>query len=234
MKIVNRFCALLTLLFLISCANVEPIPERSETIEKDISKIQKHIVYQDAIIFLQSRMKGIRTNDLIIQGKNSELSYLSDNKFYIQDFCITKDGILYYIEAGRDSGSEPLAGVRSSQFTIKHINLNSKKYEIKDFFPDKGSQLTIKRPKNLELDSQEKLICFATDFGEIYVIDRFSKQEINILPPNTDPRIYNGKHLSLDRKSFVVNINMTPNTNGRYIWKRHSINLETKAITGLP
>ena len=183
--IAYRFLLILVLPLLVSCGTAllrESIPERSVVIEKVKNRVQKSIKYKSSTIFLQSRRRGIKTNDLIIENEKGELRYLSNNRFLIQDFCISRDGKLCYVEAGRDIGYEPMTGIRSSMFRIKQIDLNGKKYEITDFYPDKDSQLRIYRPYKLELDDEEKYICFATDFGEIYVIDLSSKTRINILP----------------------------------------------------
>ena len=135
--------------------------------------------------------------------------------------------MLYYIEAGHDIGYEPFAGVRSSKFTIKYIDLNSKNYKIKNLLLNKN----FLRPTKLELDLEERFLCFATDFGDIHVIDLLSKKEINILPSNIDSENVHGEYLSPDRKSFIVSINVGTDSNANYIWKKHKIDLKTKAIT---
>jgi hypothetical protein len=227
MNMIQILSIIMVLIFSTSCTKVEEIPNRPNRLEKNTSRIQKNIQYKNDAIFLQRRLKGIETNDLIIENIKNELEYLSDNKFFIQDFCITKEGMLYYIEAGQDIGYEPIAGVRSSRFSIKYIDLTSKKYEIKNLLPEKYYS----KPKTFELGNEENFLCFATDFGEIYIIDRLSNKEINILPSDIESQYIFGHHLSSDGKNFIVSINMGTDSKDRYIWKKHKIDLETKELT---
>ena len=187
----------------------------------DSQRIQKSITYGDSTIFLQSRRKGIKTNDLIIKGKDGVLRYLCHNQYFITDFCISRRGILYFCEAGLDYGYE--VGTRGHQFRLKQIDLKAVPEEVEPLLPDK----TFSEPRRLELNHNQELLCFAEHFGKLHVIALDTRREIKISLDGIDPEKILGLYLSEDKKSFLADINTGETESGAFIWKRRKFALPT-------
>ena len=210
----SKVSALLATLFLASCQTIEPIPYQAASPSMDSRRIQKSITHGDSTIFLQSRKKGIKTNDLMIMGKDGVPRYLCHNTYFITDFCISRQGILYYSEAGRDEGYE--VGTRGHDFRLKQIDLKAVPEKIKPLLPNK----TFSEPQRLELNHNEKLLCFADHFGKLHAISLATGREMIIDLDGIDPKKIYGLHLTDDKRSFIALVNIGTAANGSFIWKK--------------
>jgi len=218
MKIPTTVATLMPLV-VASCRVTEPIPAQAAEPSKDSKRIQKSITHGNSTIFLQARRKGIKTNDLILEAKDGSLRYLARNQFFITDFCISNRGILYYCEAGMDYGYE--VGTRGHDFRLKRIDLKDESAAIQPLLPNKS----FSEPQQLELNHDQKLLCFATRFGDIHIIDLATRREIDIDLNGIEPGKVCGHRLSADKKSFVASINTGTAEGGAFIWKKREFPL---------
>jgi hypothetical protein len=69
------------------------------------------------------------------------------------------------------------------------------------------------------LNHDQSLLCFATRFGEIHVIDLRTLKEINIIPDGEDKARVCGYWLTPDKKAFKASIRTGTEADGRYIWE---------------
>lgn len=214
-------CAIIAPIIVVSCDPYpkDTLPTRSGMPVKNSEMIQKSVVHGGSTVFLQSRKKGILTNDLMMESPDGSVRYLSDNRFYIKDFCITKGGMLYYIEAGEDYGY--MVGTRGRDFRIRNINLNDWQYRIEPFLADR----IFVEPSQLELSNDQRLLCFATRFGDIHVIDLDTRREINIIPQDMDPKKVLGHKLTPDKKAFRVQVHTGVDNSGKFLWETRTLPL---------
>ncbi len=204
---------------LASCQTIEPIPNQAVRPTMDSQRIQKSITCGDSRIFLQSRRKGIKTNDLMIMGKDGVPRYLCHNQYFITDFCISSRGILYFCEAGLDHGYA--VGTRGHQFRLKQIDLKAVLDKVEPLLPDK----TFSEPQRLELNYNQELLCFADHFGKFHVIALATRREIKIGLNGIDPEKIQGLYLSDDKKSFLAEIKTGKTESGAFMWKKHKLPL---------
>lgn len=209
----SKLGVILVITVLASCQTIEPIPNQAGQPSMDARRIQKTISYGDSTIFLQSRRKGIKTNDLIIMGKDGVLRYLCDNPYFITDFCISRRGILYYSEAGRDHGYA--VGTRGHEFRLKQIDLKTVPEKVESLLPGQ----TFSEPQRLELNHNQKLLCFADHFGKLHAISLATGREIKVDLDGIDPDKIQGLYLSDDKRSFLAGVNIGTTDSGAFIWK---------------
>lgn len=217
----SKVCAVLMITVLVSCQTIETIPNQAARPTMDARRIEKSITYGDSTIFLQSRRRGIKTNDLMIMGKDSVPRYLCHNPYFITDFCISRRGILYYSEAGRDYGYA--VGTRGHEFRLKQIDLKTVPEKVKSLLPDK----TFSEPQRLELNHNQKLLCFADHFGKLHAISLATGREMKIDLDGIDPDKIQGLYLSDDKRSFIAGVNTGTTESGAFIWKNRKFPLPT-------
>lgn len=215
----SKVFAILMTVALASGQTIEPIPHQAARPTMDYRRIQKSITYGDSTIFLQSRKKGIKTNDLMIMGKDGVPRYLCHNPYFITDFCLSRRGILYYSEAGRDHGYA--VGTRGHEFRLKQIDLKTVPEKIEPLLPGK----TFSEPQRLELNHNEKLLCFADHFGMLHAISLMTGREMKIDLDGIDLDKIQGLYLSDDKRSFIAGVNTGTTERGAFIWKNRKFPL---------
>lgn len=215
----SKICAMLVTVIVAACQTTEPIPHQAARPTMDAQRIQKSITYGDSTIFLQSRKKGIKTNDLMIMGKDGVPRYLCHNPYFITDFCLSSRGILYFCEAGRDHGYA--VGTRGHEFRLKQMDLKAVPETVEPLLPDK----TFSEPQQLELNHNEKLLCFADHFGKLHVISLATRREMKVDLDGIDPDKIQGRFLSEDKKSFLAGVNIGQTESGAFVWKNRTFPL---------
>ena len=213
--------AILVTLVASNCQVRESIPARAAEPRKDARLIQKSVTHGGATVFLQARRRGIKTNDLILEAKDGSLRYLALNPFFITDFCISDEGMVYFCEAGMDHGYE--VGTRGHDFRLKRTNLKDGSATAQPLLPDKS----FSEPNRLELSHDQRLLCFATRFGDIHIIDVAMKREIDLDLNGIDPAKVCGHQLSADGKSFIASVNTGTAAGGAFLWERRGFPLPT-------
>lgn len=203
----------IVIMMLASCQVTEPIPPQSAVAAVHSGRIQKSLTYGDSTIFLQSRKKGIKTNDLIIMGKDRVPRYLCPNPYFITDFCISRQGMLYFCEAGRDHGCE--VGTRGHEFCLKQIDLKTDPKKVKPLLPGK----TFTETQKLELNHNETLLCFVDHFGKLHAISLADGREIKIDLDGIDPEKICGLYLSGDKRSFLTLAKTGKTESGSFTWE---------------
>ena len=192
----------------------ECIPDQAAEPVMDPRRIQKSVPYGSSTVFLQSRRKGIRTNDLMIRSEDGALRYLCRNQHFIADFCISSRGILYFSEAGRDHGHA--VGTRGHDFRLGQIDLKTVPGRIEPLLHDR----TFSEPRGLELSRNQELLCFADHFGKLHVVELAGRREIDIGLDGIDPDRVHGLCLSTDKESFLVLVNTGQYESGAFVWKK--------------
>lgn len=218
MKILFPFCCLVAMV-LASCLSKEVIPPRAEVAVKRPDRIQKSVLFGTSKIFLQTRKKGILTNDLMMEAEDGAVRHLSDNRYFISDFCVSGKGVVYYVEAGLDRGYE--VGTRGHDFKIKKIDLNHRPYRAESILSDRS----FAEPNKVELSRDQRLLCFATRFGDIHIIDLNTLEDIKILPGGMVPAKVCGFWLTPDKTGFKVSVQTGSDASGAYIWEERVLPL---------
>jgi len=209
----------LTVLFVAGQEAIQQLDEKP--------KVIKSVDYNGATIALRTT-KG-KSNVLVLRKQGAAEKNLSNNKLFIQDFCVSKGGVIYYAEAGRDQGFEPEIGTRSGDFSLYRVDLKAKDQEPIKIVVKELKELS--RPKKIELSHDEKFLCFATDFGDIYVLDLKQNKLVDILPDLYPAEDVHGFFLTKDRKQFFVKVRTHTKQCGTFNWDDYTIDLASKKLT---